>query len=255
MTKRLILGVILSGLWVSAFGQGLGPLSVEDRVQGSRQSAAASDEALMMLMQQLQQYEQEISMLRGQFEELRFELDNMKQAERDRYLDLDTRINALSASGAAASGTATPATAGTASAAPAPAPAPVAADPEAERAAYMAARDLLYASRFDDARQAFEAYLANYPQGQFRDFSHFWLGEAWRSLDKPDREKAMAQFRTVIERFPDSSRVPSAMYRLAMLEAESGKTDAARTTLNRVIQQFPTSSEAGYAKTMLDQLK
>lgn len=87
MIRRLILGVILSGLWVSAFGQGLGPLSVEERVQGSRQSAAASDEALMMLMQQLQQYEQEISMLRGQFEELRFELDNMKQAERDRYLD------------------------------------------------------------------------------------------------------------------------------------------------------------------------
>ncbi|MEE4250676.1 MAG: tol-pal system protein YbgF [Alcanivoracaceae bacterium] len=249
MNKRLILGVILSGLWVPAWAQGLGPLSVEDRVQGSRQAAAASDEALMMLMQQLQQYEQEISMLRGQFEELRFELENMKQAERDRYLDLDSRINALSASGVLASGAPEPAPA-----AP-PAGAATAADPEAERTAYMAARDLLYASRFDDARKAFEAYLANYPQGQFRDFSHFWLGEAWRSLDKPDRGKAMAQFRTVIERFPDSSRVPSAMYRLAMLEAESGKVEEARTVLNRVIQQFPSSSEAGYAKAMLEQLK
>ncbi|MDF1630348.1 MAG: tol-pal system protein YbgF [Alcanivoracaceae bacterium] len=249
MTKRLILGVILSGLWVSAFAQGLGPLSVEDRVQDSRQSAAASDEALMMLMQQLQQYEQEISMLRGQFEELRFELDNMKQAERDRYLDLDSRINALSTTtGSVASATATPQVANSVgTGAPA--------DPEAERSAYMAARDLLYASRFDDARKAFEAYLSSYPQGQFRDFSHFWLGEAWRSLDKPDREQAMTQFRTVIERFPDSSRVPSAMYRLAMLEAESGNTDEARATLNRVIQQFPSSSEAGYARTMLEQLK
>ena len=251
MIRRLILGVILSGLWVSAFGQGLGPLSVEERVQGSRQSAAASDEALMMLMQPLQQYEQEISMLRGQFEELRFELDNMKQAERDRYLDLDSRINALSATGAAPSSSSTPAATDSTSTAAVGA----AADPEVERAAYMAARDLLYASRFDDARQAFEAYLVNYPQGQFRDFSHFWLGEAWRSLEKPDKEKAMVQFRTVIERFPDSSRVPSAMYRLAMLEAESGQTAEARTTLNRVIQQFPASSEAGYAKTMLEQLK
>ena len=65
----------------------------------------------------------------------------------------------------------------------------------------------------------------------------------------------MEQFRIVIERFPDSSRVPSAMYRLAVLEAESGKPAEAKATLNRVIQQFPTSSEAGYARTMLEQLK
>lgn len=246
MNKRLFFGVILSGLMVPAFAQGLGPLSVEDRVQGSRQAAAASDEALMMLMQQLQQYEQEIASLRGQYEELRFELENMKQAERERYLDLDARLNALSASPAAAVSS-QPQAAGTA--------ATPAASPEDERAAYMAARDLLYASKFEEARKAFEKYLADYPQGQFRDFSHFWLGEAWRSIDKPDRAKAMEQFRIVIERFPDSSRVPSAMYRLAVLEAESGKSADAKVTLNRVIQQFPTSSEAGYARTMLEQLK
>lgn len=247
MNKRLFYGVILSGLMAPAFAQGLGPLSVEDRVQSSRQTAAASDEALMMLMQQLQQYEQEITALRGQYEELRFELENMKQAERERYLDLDSRLNALSSSPATAANAqpesaAAPSTAGSAS-------------PEDERAAYMAARDMLYASKFEDARKAFEKYLANYPQGQFRDFSHFWLGEAWRSIEKPDRAKAMEQFRIVIERFPDSSRVPSAMYRLAVLEAESGKSAEARVTLNRIIQQFPTSSEAGYARTMLEQLK
>jgi tol-pal system protein YbgF len=248
MNKRLIYGVILSGLMAPAFAQGLGPLSVEDRVQSTRQAAAASDEALMMLMQQLQQYEQEIAALRGQYEELRFELENMKQAERERYLDLDSRLNALSSSPGAAANV-QPEGAG---AAPITASA---ANPEDERAAYMAARDMLYASKFEDARKAFEKYLTDYPQGQFRDFSHFWLGEAWRSIEKPDRAKAMEQFRIVIERFPDSSRVPSAMYRLAVLEAESGKSAEARVTLNRVIQQFPTSSEAGYARTMLEQLK
>ena len=247
MTKRLILGVILSGLWVSAFGQGLGPLSVEERVQGSRQAQGVSDEALMMLMQQLQQYEHEINTLRGQYEELRFELDSLKQAERERYLDLDSRINALSSS----PGSVAPAATATSPAAASPA----AGNPEAERAAYMAARDMLYASRFAEARVAFEQYLTDYPSGQFRDFSHFWLGEALRSLEKPERAKAMEQFRIVIERFPDSSRVPSAMYRLAVLEAESGASADARVTLNRVIQQFPSSSEAGYARTMLEQLK
>lgn len=248
MIKRLVVGVVLSGLLVPAFGQGLGPLSVEERVQSSRQSQAVNDEALMMLLQQLQQYEQELNSLRGRYEEMRFELDSMKQADRDRYLDLDTRINALSVSAGAATSTSTPAAnTGTATT--------KAADPEAERAAYMAARELLYASRFNESRQAFENYLATYPQGQFRDFSHFWLGESWRSLEKPDANKAMEQFRIVIERYPDSSRVPSAMYRLAVLQTESGKKAEAKVTLNRVIQQFPTSSEAGYARTMLEQLK
>lgn len=247
MMKRLISGVILGGLMVPVFAQGLGPLAVEERVQSSRQaSSAIGDEALMMLMQQLQQYENEITSLRGQLEELRFEVDAMRQAERDRYLDLDARINALSGAPSAP--------VAESGAAPS-APARGAADPEQERAVYMAARDLLYASRFNEAKDAFEAYLRDYPQGQFRDFSHFWLGEAWRSLDKPDNARAMEHFRTVIERFPDSSRVPSAMYRLAVLQAESGKADEARTTLNRVIQQFPSSSEAGYARTMLEQLK
>lgn len=241
--KRLSTGVMLLGLMAPAFGQGLGPLAVEERVQGSRQSSSVSDESLMMLMQQLQQYEHEITSLRGQLEELRHEVDTMRQAERQRYLDLDARLNALSA----------PAAGGPAAAATAPASEK--ADPEQERAAYMAARDLLYASRFNEAKTAFEAYLRDYPQGQFRDFSHFWLGEAWRSLDKPDAARAMEQFRTVVERYPDSSRVPSALYRLAVLQAESGKTDEARTTLNRVIQQFPSASEAGYARTMLEQLK
>jgi len=249
MIKRLIVGVILSGLLVPAFGQGLGPLSVEERVQSSRQSQTVNDEALMMLLQQLQQYEQELNSLRGRYEEMRFELDSMKQADRDRYLDLDTRINALSASAGAAPSTSTTGPVGTGTAAT------KATDPEAERAAYMAARELLYASRFNDSRLAFENYLATYPQGQFRDFSHFWLGESWRSLEKPDANKAMEQFRIVIERYPDSTRVPSAMYRLAVLQTESGKTAEAKVTLNRVIQQFPTSSEAGYARTMLEQLK
>jgi tol-pal system protein YbgF len=251
MLKRLLSGVLICGLMAPAFGQGLGPLSVEDRVgprAAQKGGGGVSDEAMMMLMQQLQQYEHEINMLRGQFDELRHELDTMKSAERERYLDIDARLNALSGGGAAPASRPSnqPASGTTAGAS---------ADPEVERAAYMAAREHLYGSRFDEARQAFEQYLKDYPQGQFRDFSHFWLGEAFRSLEKPERDKAMAQFRIVIERFPDSSRVPSAMYRLAVLEAESGRVADARVTLNRVIQQFPNSSEAGYAKTMLGQIK
>lgn len=249
MRLRLLLGIapaiVLAGLMSPGWAQSVGPLAVEERSSSTAGGAAVSDDALMMLMQQLQQYEQELGSLRGQLDELRHEIEMMKNAERERYLDLDTRLNALTTTPAAAPSTVRPS---------APADTAVV-DPEQDRTRYMAARDLLYASKFDQARDAFSRYLQDFPAGQFRDFSHFWLGEAYRNQSQPAADKAMAEFRTVVERYPDSSRVPSALYRLAVLQAEQGDKSGARERLQQVISQFPNASEAGYARTMLEQLK
>lgn len=258
MLKRLLVGIALSGLMSPGLTQSVGPLAVEDRSAlvndraSANASSAVSDDALMMLMQQLQQYEQELGSLRSQIDEMRHEIEMMKSAERERYLDLDTRLNALTTRSGNGSGNppVNPSTAG--------APAASAAsevDQEQDRASYMAARELLYASKFDQARDAFSRYLKQFPSGQFRDFSHFWLGEAYRNQSKPAPDKAMAEFVTVIEQYPDSSRVPSALYRLAVLQAEGGDKGAARVRLQQILDRFPNSSEAGYARTMLEQLK
>lgn len=253
MKKRLICGVLLAGLVAPAFAQSTGPLVVEDR-SSSRSSAGApavDADGLMLLMQQLQQYEQELAALRGQVEELRRDLETMRQAERERFLDLDTRINALASAAPAAASGGDPAgvSAGSVTAQP------QAADQQAERDAYMAARDELLARRFPAAAKAFEQYLEKYPNGQFRDFSHFWLGEVYRSLEQPQRDKAMKHFRTVIDKYPQSSKASSALYKLAVLEYEAGDLTRAKVTLNKVIKQFPESSEAALARSMLDQLK
>lgn len=248
MIQRVTTALLLVGLVSPAFAQGTGPLAIEDRTAPAPQGQAptqASDEGLMLILQQLQQYEQEIAALRGQLEQVLYEMDQMKQAERERYLDLDTRINALASTGAvAATGNDEQPVAG----------AEVPADPEADRAAYMAAREKLLSSDFAAAGKALERYLADFPKGQFRPYAHFWLGEVYRGQAKPDRAAAMAQFRRVIEDFPDSTKVPSALYKLAVLEAESGDEARAKVTLNKVILQFPEASEAALARSMLEKL-
>lgn len=251
MSVRHLFGVLLlTGPVLCANAQSTGPLAVEDRsVQSAGQSGGTvSDEGLMLLMQQLQQYEQEISSLRGQLEELTHQVDQMQRAERERYLDLDTRINALAETTLPASESEVPA----ASVESAPQAAPV--DPAQDRAAYMAARDKLLASDFGAAITAFEAYLSDFASGQFRAFAHFWLGEAYRSQGSDGREPAEQHFRAVIEQFPDSSKVPSALYKLAVLEAESGDVARAKVTLNRILLQHPNAHEAELARAMLDQL-
>ena len=107
---RLLAGALFSSLVLCAHAQGTGPLAVEDRSLSRQQapvasaspsapSSSISQDGLMMLMQQQQQFEEQIQQLNGQIEELRHELQIMKDAERERYLDLDTRINTLAEQG------------------------------------------------------------------------------------------------------------------------------------------------------------
>ncbi|MEY1662405.1 tol-pal system protein YbgF [Isoalcanivorax beigongshangi] len=230
------------------------PVSVEDRVYPPRNgsqtaaaspssTAAADADGVVMLMQQMQRFEEDIQRLQGEVEKLRHELDAGRTAERERYLDLDTRINALAE---AASTTVAPAAAQGDAATP---------SMESDREAYVAAREKLLARDFAAAGSAFESYLKDYPKGQFRPFAHFWLGEIYRSQDKPDAAKAQAQFQKVVDDFPTHSQVPAALYKLATLQAEQGDKTRARVTLNRILNEYEGSSEARLAKTMLEQLK
>lgn len=205
----------------------------------------------MLLMQQLQQYEQEIANLRGQLEELRFETDQMKAAERERYLDLDSRINALAEASLKPSATPSGETKAGASQADETLPSQ---DPEADRLAYMAGRDKLLAGNFDAARDQFESYLNQFPSGQFRSFAHFWLGEAYSAQAKPDKEKALTHFQTVVDDYPESSKAPSALYKVAVLQAQANEVGKAKVTLNKIILQFPESTEAAQAKSELERL-
>ncbi|WP_304439850.1 YbgF trimerization domain-containing protein, partial [Alcanivorax sp. HI0083] len=108
MTARLFAGAMLSSLVLCAHAQSTGPLAVEERSLAQAQSqmrntsapsAAVNEDGLMVLMQQQQQFEEQIQQLQGQLEELRHELSTLKEAERERYLDLDTRINTLAERG------------------------------------------------------------------------------------------------------------------------------------------------------------
>lgn len=250
MSKRLFSGVLMIGLVVGAQAQTTGPLAIEERTLPSRSAQAApavSDEGLMLLMQQIQIQEQELATLRGQIEELRHELDTLRQAERERFIDLDMRINALAASSASSSAAAEsvekPDTA-----------APVK-DPEADRASYTAAKDKLVSGKYEEAAKAFEGYLGSYPDGQFVSYSHFWLGEIYRAMAKPQPDKAMQHFSAVVDKHPDSPKVAAALYKLAVLQYEGGDATRAKVTLNKLVKQYPDSSEAGMARSMLEQLK
>ncbi len=250
--KRAALALLLAGP-VLGQAQSTGPLVVEERGSSDGQGpdaasgAQGGNDGLYVLMQQMEQYERQIQNLQGQVEELRHEVDRLKAAERERYLDLDTRINALVDQTKSAPQTdAEAGDDGGNDAAPA--------DPEADRAAYSEARGKLLERDFDAAATAFEGYLEEFPEGQFRAHAHFWLGEVYSNQKEPQLDKAREQFQTVVDDYPNHSRAPTSLYKLAGLQAKGGDTAKAKVTLHKLIKQFPDASESEMAKSMLKQL-
>lgn len=281
LSKTLLpVALVLSVMAVPVAAQITGPLDVEDRSIDRRTGGAAStnpaplssdQQGVHLLLEQIQQMEQQMQRMQGEIEQLRHQLEQGRAAERARYLDLDARINALQQQGGEqVSDAATvnripgqskqPSPEGSESAstpapssAPSTEPAPVAPTGN-DREVYRQAREHLQQGEMKLAADGFNRYLQAFPDGQFRPFAHFWLGEILRREGETGIDKAMAHFQTVVDDYPDHSQVPLALYKLASLQAEKGNLDRARVTLNRIILQFADSSEARLARSMLDQL-
>ncbi len=102
------------------------------------------------------------------------------------------------------------------------------------------------------ARAGFHEYLRSYPtHGQVPD-ALYYLGETF-SVDAAD--SAMAYWREVVERFPNTARAPTALYKTGLSAEQQGDRAAARAAYQRVIQQYPRSDEADLARNRLASLR
>lgn len=215
--------------------------------------AAAPASAQGQLFMQMQQLQDEVTLLRGMLEEQQHEIQRLKQESLERYQELDRRLQGSTsaaqnpAAGAIdASGTPTP---------PAAQP-PVSdepADPAKEKLYYDAAFDLIKAKDFDKASQAFAAFLRKFPNSQYAGNAQYWLGEV--NLAKGDLQGAGQAFAKVSQSYPKHAKVPDSLYKLADVERRLGNNDKAKGILQQVVAQYPGSSAAQLAQRDLQNLR
>jgi len=102
------------------------------------------------------------------------------------------------------------------------------------------------------ARTAFEQFLLAFPGHRLAPDAHYHLADI---LVQEDRiEDALDAFLEIPQVFPTASKVPEAWYRAALLQAELGRTEEARATLERVINTYPDSGVAGLAREKLREI-
>ena len=210
--------------------------------------------------------QQEVQQLRGQVEELNYNLGRLKEDQKQRYLDLDRRIVSLSTAApvtkesrvvsatdqttqpqtvasqvndSLTAVTVTPTTETQTPAVQAPS------DPEAANVAYKAAYALIRKRQFDASVVALLAFVKNFPQSDLVGNAYYWLGEVY--MVQGDASLAVVSFEYVISKFPQHRKIPDALYKAGVAYQNTGNVDKANQLLQRVLAEYPESSAARLA--------
>jgi tol-pal system protein YbgF len=263
MTSSASIRLLLVSLALAAGAPALAQkLSLAERVSQLEQQAAtqgsASGQANVELMNRLTQMQSEVQALRNQLETLQNENEQIKQRNREQYVDLDTRLQRIEAGGveapvAAAAGS-KPAPAAAVKSPSRPAP-PASSDPGAapsvadEQAAYGAAFDALKRGDYVESARGFKAYLTAFPQGSLAPNAWYWLGESYYVTQ--NFPIALESFESLLSQFPDSAKAPDALLKKGYCQIEMTDVGAGQQTLDRVINEYPGSDAARLAVSRL----
>jgi tol-pal system protein YbgF len=217
-----------------------------------------NNQSLIELANQLDQLRSETTALRGDIEQLRHDTDGAASRQKELYVDVDKRLQSLEQAERGAAFAPPPQTPSSppASSAPPPRSAPataavggaVAAAPKpgvSDKQAYQTAFDLLQARKYDEAAKAFTQFLSGYASSPLADNAQY----VQRQFNV-----ALPEFQKVIDKYPQSSKLPDALLKVGYCQSELGNKSAARTALQQVMRQFPDTTAARLATQQLEKL-
>jgi len=254
----------------------------------AQQPTPQSSQLMVDMVIQIQQLQDEVRMLTGRIEDQSTQLENLGERQRDQYLDLDQRINALRRSspgpiisrpadtmsgGVTTSGAIktsrsatlrredipavrapleTPSSV-TALASPDTQARAMATFPQAEEESYDRAFQSLKDLKYADAAEHFLSFLQQYPSSEYADNAQYWLGESYYVTRNYDI--ALAAFQRLVSRYPDSPKVADGLLKIGYTHYELKQWDQARAALEQVQQHYTGTTLARLAASRLRSMK
>ena len=243
-------------------------------------------QAMVDLVIQMQQLQDEVRMLRGMLEDQTMELENLSNRQRDQYLDLDQRITGLRSmppgpnvrtrAGTAGTSVSTYGTAAqvepalredmpevrpaldtpssvTGIATPDTQARDFAVSPEDEKADYDQAFQSLKDLKYADAATQFSTFVQKYPNSEYADNAQYWLGESYYVTRNYDI--ALEAFQGLLSTYPESPKVADGLLKIGYTHYELKQWDQARAALVQVQEQYPDTTLARLAGSRLRSMK
>jgi len=184
-------------------------------------------------------------------DELRQDLTLLRDELSLQVADHEQRLAKLDA-GMAAAPAAPPAVSPSPTTAVAPAVATTPAGESAPELYDRALKKIREEQDFNAGRELMEAFLKRYPEHDLAVNAAYWIGETYYA--EKNYEQAILQFEEIIQKYGDHPKVASAMLKQALAFESTGDQATARLLLQRVIERYPLSDEAGKAKQKLQTL-
>jgi tol-pal system protein YbgF len=182
---------------------------------------------------QIEAMKSDIAKLRGQIDELNYNLDAAQKRQKDFYVDLDNRLRKIESQAQAEQSAADAAKTAEATA----------------MRDYEAALTALRASDYKAALRGFETFINNAPKSPQQPAANFFAAYCYSHLKL--HAKAVEMYRHLAETWPDDEHVPDAMLgRADSLEA-LGEKNEARAVLIKLAARFPGSDAGKQAKARL----
>lgn len=260
--KKLgLAGLYVLSLLASPVVLAAGTGSIDQRL--TRLEQKLDNQTLVEMTLRIDRLEREIQQLRGLVEEQSHGIQELRQHQRDLYLDLDRRLSRLeqeAGGGGPAAGAgsregdreAPPSTTGEmAPVSSVPVISPE--DVEKERLAYQQAFDELRGLRYEQAITGFESFLAAYPQSNNAHIAQYWMGEAHYA--QRNFSRAIRDYETLLANYPRSPKLAEAMLKIGYSQYELGDREAARGILGDLVKKYPDSTEAGQAGVFLQKMR
>lgn len=254
-TSRKLLVSIFSVVSAAAAAQApvvdANSTDIEGRLAAIESILDTRTESQHRIQSQLDIMQQEIDELRGALEVHTNQLEKILQRQRELYLEIDKRVEALKATASVSvpvqgTGGVTPSQSSGVDTVGAQATGN-------ETESYEAAVNLILKDRdYARAVPAFQAFLRQYPDSQYSANAHYWLGQLL--FNQQEWANAQQQFAIVVDRFPDSSKRADSILKMGIIAQRQGNEALARQLFNRVISEYPDSSARNLAENRIGQL-
>jgi tol-pal system protein YbgF len=121
---------------------------------------------------------------------------------------------------------------------------------ESVQAEYMKAFGLFSADNYAAAADAFNAFIANYPESEYAANARYWLGECYFSTGR--YREAIAAFTKVLDTKPVAKRAAEATLKIGLAWQKLDEPVKSAAAFRTVVDSYPESDAAVQARRQLD---
>lgn len=119
--------------------------------------------------------------------------------------------------------------------------------------AYKEAYELYEKRQYQKAREKMQAFVKDYPEDKLAGNAMYWIGETYYA--QKQYSDAILAYQDVLEKQPQSPKVPAAMLKQSYAFIQMGDRLAAKGILRSIIERYPKTETARLAEEKLKEIK